>query len=679
VGLRVVAGDIWAGLDLIPDPVVVVDSALRVVEANSAAETFFGASKDSWFGRAPLELVHADDLNLVLSSQAEAVSKDRGTPIEVRVRVADGSYRLVEIIGGARHTTRGSVVVLTFRDLTERRRWELAADRPEVFRTVVETMPVIVALVDGTGRFDSVSGAFTRQLGHDPTRVVGHDLFEFVTESEQDRVVRAFTAATHASGTSLIVAELRHADGHTVPFELTVTNLLDDPVVGGVVVCGLDVSERQHAAQELAMAARRFEAVLDSMSDLVCVIDRDANMIYVNDTATRLIGRKHTGHVGKSMFEFIHPDDAGRVAETFVGERDTPGPVAPLEVRLLHRDGTFHTFEISANNLLDDPAINGIVVNSRDVTSRRLVEASLHDAQARFEQVFETAALGITLVTLDGRFQRVNGAYCRMLGYSAPELLTRTIYDNSYPADIRRTGDLFEALVAGDIDNYEIDQRLVRADRSLLWAHISASIVRDDAGRPQYTIHLVSDTSDVHELTEELERRASHDFLTGVAARSVLPDHLERALAQIRRSPEQSLAVLAIDLDGFKQVNDRLGHHAGDEVLIEVAHRLEALVRASDLVVRVGGDEFVIVLTPITDAKVATDIAARVVESLALPVQAKAGAATVGASVGVAITRTGEETSDVLLTEADRAAYHAKQRGRGRYELSDHPRHVSVP
>ena len=254
-----------------------------------------------------------DDVNLVLSSQAEAVSKERGTPIEVRVRTADGSYRLVEIVGGARQTSRGPVVVLTFRDLTERRRWEVAADRPDVFRSLVETMPVVVALVDGAGRFDSISGAFTRQLGHDPTRVVGHDLIEFVIDDDRERVARAFIDATSASGTSVILTELRHLDGRGIPFRLTVTNLLDDPVVGGVVVCGLDISERQQAAKELAMAARRFEGVLDSMADLVCVIDRDANMNYVNETAIRLIGSSASEQVGKSMFEFIHPDDAGRV------------------------------------------------------------------------------------------------------------------------------------------------------------------------------------------------------------------------------------------------------------------------------------------------------------------------------------------------------------------------------
>jgi diguanylate cyclase (GGDEF)-like protein/PAS domain S-box-containing protein len=648
--------------------VVVVDADLCVIEANSAAEAFFGASRESWYGRVPLELVHADDLNLVLSSQAEIVSKERGTPIEVRVRVADGSYRLVEVVGGARESSRGAVVVLTFRDLTQRRRWELAADRPEIFRTLVETMPVVVALVDRSGRFDSVSGAFTRQLGHDPTRVIGHQLVEFVTEHERDRVAAAFGLATRTVGTSVIQVELVHVDGRMIPFELTVTNLLDDPIVGGLVVCAIDISERWRAAQALAMSARRFEAVLDSTSDLVSVIDRDGTMSYVNGAAARLVGRQSEDRLGKSIFEFLHPDDAGRAAEIFMSARDMPGPIAPFEVRLRHRDGSYRTFEVSANNLFDDPAIAGIVVSSRDVTDRRMIEATLHEAEARFEQVFETAPVGISILSLDGQFRRVNSAYCRMLGYSAPEVLTKNVFELSQTEDAARTRELFDALVGGDIGEYRIDKRLRRADGSLLWVQVSASIVRDDHGHPQYAIGLVADTSEVHTLTEELERRASHDFLTGVAARSVLPGHLQRCFAQVARTG-QSAAVLAIDLDGFKQVNDQLGHHAGDEVLIEVARRLETLVRSEDLVVRIGGDEFVIVLAHIIDAAAATHIARRVVDSLARPFQVSDVETRIGASVGIAIAHTGDETPDLILTQADRAAYQAKQQGRGRYEL----------
>lgn len=671
-GLQFVAGDEWAGLELIPDPVVVLDLEMCVVEANSAAEALFGATRESWYGRPPLELVHPDDINLVLTSHAEIATKTRGTPIEVRVKVADGSYRLTELIGGTRATSRGVVVVLTLRDVTERRQWEVASNRPEAFRVLVETMPVIVALIDSAGRVQSVSGAFNRQLGHDPSRVVGVALSEFVVDADTERVQARLRDAAEIPGTSIIVTEFRRADGRGVPFELTVTNLLDDPVVEGLVVCAIDVSERSLALEALAMSARRFEAVLDSSTDLVTVIDAAGKITYVNSVNERLLGRTPTEGLGSSIFDTLHPDDVGRAAEVFATAKGTPGPVAPFEVRVQHGDGTYRNFEVSANNLLHDPALSGIVITSRDVTERRSIEASLHDAEARFARVFESSPVGITIADVDGRILRVNAAYQRMLGYSAAEVLTKTIFDLTDPAARLRTRELFDGLVAGTIDEYRIDKQLQRADGSWLWVQVSASVVRDDVGNPQYAIGLISDISEIHTLTEELERRASHDYLTGVTARSVLPDHLERCLAQTARTG-QPFGVLAIDLDGFKQVNDRLGHQGGDQALIEVAQRLLAIVRTGDLVVRVGGDEFVIVLAPTTTLSDAEQIAGRVVSALGTPIQVAGGPAEVGASVGVALSTTGSETPDALLNQADRCAYFAKRSGGRRYELSQGP------
>ena len=676
-GPQFVAGDEWAGLELIPDPVVVVDLDLCVVEANSAAELLFGASRQSWYGRLPLELVHPDDVNLVLSSHTEIVSKARGTPIEVRVKVADGSYRLVELIGGTRATSRGVVVVLTLRDVTERRQWEVAANRPEAFRVLVETMPVIVALVDAVGCVQSVSGAFNRHLGHDPSRVLGVELSEFAVTADADRLRLQLRDATETPGTSIIETQFRCADGRGVPFELTVTNLLDDPVVNGLVVCAIDVTERARAVEALALSARRFEAVLDSSTDLVTVIDGSGTVTYANRVNERLLGHESAPRLGSSVFDMLHPDDVGRCAELFATAKMTPGPVAPFEVRAQHEDGTYRTLEVSANNLLHDPAIAGIVVTSRDVTDRRLVEASLHEAEARFTRVFESSSVGISIVDLDGRLIRVNAAYERMLGYESAEILTKTIFELSEPGTRQRTEELFRSLVAGEIDQYRIDKQLRRADGTWVWVQVSASVVRDDRGRAQYAIESISDTSEIHTLTEELERRVSHDYLTGLSARSVLPDHLERCLAQTARTG-QVFAVLAIDLDGFKQVNDRMGHQGGDQVLIEVAQRLQAMVRTGDLVVRVGGDEFVIVLAPPTTEADAERIAGRVVSALGSPIRVEAGPAQIGASVGVAHSTTGLETPDSLLNQADRNAYFAKRSGGRRYELGQGLRDAEI-
>jgi len=437
---------------------------------------------------------------------------------------------------------------------------------------------------------------------------------------------------------------------------------------------GVLASREEH----VGTAGARLERLFDNLSEVVTVLDREGNMRFLSGSTRQLLGRSATARLGGSIFDFVHPDDVGRAAEIFMHALHSPGPVEPFDVRMLHEDGSYHTFEVRANSMLEDPEINGIIVSSRDLTDRRRLEATLQHSEARFEQVFENAAVGANIVDTSGRFVRVNAAYCRMLGMAAPEILTQTIFDVSLPEDTEHTRSQFASLLAGDQDTYTIEKRLRRADGETVWAKICASVVRDDHGSPLYTVGLVVDTTDTHALTEQLAHAASHDHLTGLAGRSVLHDHLDRCRANAQRSGEH-VAVLAVDLDEFKQINDRFGHLAGDEVLIEVARRLETLVRASDLIVRYGGDEFIIVLHPLDHVDTACEIAQRIVDALAAPIHTLGRDTRIGASIGIALASTDTCHNDDLLARADAATYEAKQRGKGQYVVFDEHHRVTDP
>jgi len=432
------------------------------------------------------------------------------------------------------------------------------------------------------------------------------------------------------------------------------------------------------SVDDVASDARRLLALLDNISEVVTVLDRNGHMRFLSGSTFRLLGRHAVDRVGGSIFDFVHPDDTGRVAETFMKALATPGPIEPFDVRMLHEDGEYHVFEVRANSMLDDPTVQGIVVSSRDLEDRRHLEATLQQTEARFERVFDNAAVGANIVDTDGRFLRVNNAYCRMLGMTAPEMLTRTIFDMSLPEDVDRTRVEFARLLAGDIEEYTIEKRLFRSDGHTVWARIAASVVRDDHGEPQYAIGLVVDTSETHALTEKLAHAASHDHLTGLASRSVLDDHLQRTRATAARSGDL-VAVLAIDLDEFKQINDRFGHLAGDDVLVEVARRLKTLVRTDDLIVRYGGDEFIMVLRPGADIELVKLIAQRVVDALAEPMNVLGTTTCIGASVGIAIASQDARDGADVLAQADAATYEAKQRGKGRYVLFDELHRITRP
>ena len=232
----------------LPDPVVVVDDAARVVWANDAAERFFGVDGTSVEGSDALAYVHPDDVAVALSALASVRGKTVGTPIELRVRTTTG-WRLAELVGANlldRPAVRG--VVLCLRDLTERRRWEVANDEVDRFRSLVHNAANVIMQLDTSGRIVSVSAAITRLLGHDQELVQGRPLVELVMAHDRGAftaaLARAVDAPSWSSAPTVVELELVRRGGSAgVPFELSIVNLLEDPTVGGLVVSAHDITQ----------------------------------------------------------------------------------------------------------------------------------------------------------------------------------------------------------------------------------------------------------------------------------------------------------------------------------------------------------------------------------------------------------------------------------------------------
>jgi diguanylate cyclase (GGDEF)-like protein/PAS domain S-box-containing protein len=244
-------------LDSLPDAVFVIDGAGILVDASGAAERILGWTVEEWIGRNVLEVVHPDDLDMALVSLDSIGGKDVGSPIDIRIRTADGSWRYVEILGSScldDEEINGIVVVA--RDMTERRRFEVATNDGDLLSILVHNSAAITMLVDADGSVRSVSGAFARLLGHDPELVVGRPLIEWVAETQKNRVAAALVDASRRVGISTFEATLHHRDGvRSVPLEFNVVNLLDDPVVQGLVVTAYDISPLREAQDSLEFLA----------------------------------------------------------------------------------------------------------------------------------------------------------------------------------------------------------------------------------------------------------------------------------------------------------------------------------------------------------------------------------------------------------------------------------------
>lgn len=344
------------------------------------------------------------------------------------------------------------------------------------------------------------------------------------------------------------------------------------------------------------------------------------------------------------------------------GERSIREVPSPDDRRhYLVRAGPFHS-----------PALDlvGGVAVATDVTELRRAQLEQAASERTFRLTFDSAPTGMAVVDLDRRFVDVNQALCRLLGHTRGWLLAHGMPDVLDPAD--NAGDLAvrREVLTGRAVSAMSEKRFIRSDGQPVWVHHSVGLLRDDHGTPVRYISQFVDISDAREARDELRFLATHDTLTGLSNRSHFVDRVEALLSHPPRSGTR-LAVLYLDLDRFKAINDTLGHVVGDEVLRTIAGRIRSELRADDIVARFGGDEFVVTLTSLHDAQDAQAVAAQIHAAVREPVWSGGHRIEAAVSIGVAFLEPGEDIDDAL-SRADAALYRAKAGGGGRTVVADH-------
>lgn len=299
---------------------------------------------------------------------------------------------------------------------------------------------------------------------------------------------------------------------------------------------------------------------------------------------------------------------------------------------------------------------------------QRTVADALSASEALFRATFHQAAMGIVHIAPDGRILRANEKFCRMLGYTAEELCERTVFDLS-DDDNRAEARQFLAhrlSIHALIFSPEIEKPYRRKDGTVLWVCEALGLVKDSHGRPDFLVAVAQDVTARKDLEARLSHDALHDALTGLPNRVMFQDRFARVLESAQRHGRRA-AVLYIDLDGFKTVNDAHGHAAGDQLLQQAARRLEDCVRAEDTVSRFGGDEFGIVLATVAQEQDCEIVAGKIIQALALPFDLNGAEARISASVGAALFPLHGSDMEALVAHADAAMYAAKNSGKNRF------------
>ena len=417
----------------------------------------------------------------------------------------------------------------------------------------------------------------------------------------------------------------------------------------------------------------RLQAMLRTSHDIIAVVDDERRLTYASPAAERLFGRRVPPLLGTDPFAFLHPEDRDRVLGKFFESIDRPGETDRVEARVLHDDGSWRTLEIDGTNMLDDPAIGGFVVTCRDITDRQHAEAELREAKERFRSAFDHAPIGMALIAPGGHCFQANRAFAQMLGRAEDDLLGVAVAALTDPSDRDDVIGTMQRAISGASTSYRLEQRFIHADGRPVWVTHSGSVVRGLTGEPLYFVCQIEDVTERRARGELIAHQAIHDPLTGLPNRLLFVDRLRRALAE--SDAERRVAVLFLDLDHFKVVNDGLGHTSGDRLLVALADRLRAAIRPNDTVARFGGDEFTVLCTAVPNENVAQELARRMTDAVAMPITLADGEVFVTASVGIALSGGELETPETLLRNADAAMYRAKEQGRARAEVFESDAH----
>ncbi|WP_170162344.1 EAL domain-containing protein [Caldimonas tepidiphila] len=645
------------------------------------AQAHFGFDTESVPSQAQVDRVHPEDIPRL---EAEIAVVNRMQPgeqvrgIEYRVIHPDGSVRWLSIEAKVFLESGDAgprrVCVGTTADITERKRIEQALHEAAEDMKRAQAMSRV-----GSWRLDlqrqslAWSEEVYRIFGRLPGAVIDYEAFlACVHPQDRAEVERRWQAALAGGPAYDIEHRILVGDGvkwvrEKAELEFDAQGRLRSGF--GIVQ---DITERKQAELALRDSQQHYEALFANQTTAIAhhriLCDAQGRPVdyvieKVNQTYERMAGVRRDRVEGR------------RVTEVFAGIRELEFDfIAEFgRVALETGEGSFEVYYPPTRQWLSiyaySPKRGEVIALFSDVTMQKQVETALRDSEASLRATFEQAAVGIVHVGADGRFLRANSKFCEMTGYSAQELRAMRFLDLTPETDRDAGLEDFRLMVAGEIAAFTAEKRYRRRDQALIWVRITASAVSDPhTGCFKYNVSIVEDITAHREAEQRARDAALHDPLTRLPNRRLVFEYAEHVLAAASRHHRQG-AFLFIDLDRFKPINDLYGHEVGDRLLEEVARRLLGCVRHEDLVGRLGGDEFLIVLPHLDAAHHAAAVAHHVIDRISQPVRIRELSVSVTPSVGISCFPQHGLDADALVHAADLAMYRAKQGGAGSYEI----------
>jgi diguanylate cyclase (GGDEF)-like protein/PAS domain S-box-containing protein len=654
------------GLRLLSVCAMAEEDALRLLEGGKA-ETDRVLERDG--GRASVS--EGNQAHELLATKGESVAL---VPVAAMTR----TLGVLVLVGRKRKSDLGDVELLAAVGTALGLSIENLKDKEELawtaslLSTALESTADGILVVGKDGRIESFNTRFAEMWGIPRSVLDAKDddqALAFVLEQLEEpeaflNKVRELYAQPNAeSADTLVFKDGRVFERFSRPRRLNGRNV-------GRVWSFSDVTETKRAEEALAAREKRFRSLIENSSDGIALVESDGSIVFAAPSTRRILGYSSDEIEGLNAFTLVHPDDRQDAGDGLAQLLTQPGGTTVSHSRFRHIDGSWRWLEGTATNLLHEPAVRAIVVNYRDITERREAEEALTESEEQFRSIQENALDAIITMSSDGEITSWNPQAETIFGWTREEAVCRPLAETLIPPRHRETHKrgLERVMETGEGPVLNKRTEVIALDRSGREFPIELAVVPLYRGDSVSFCAFVRDISERKKAEETIRHLAYHDVLTGLPNRVLFEERLRLALAQARRS-RTKVAVMFLDLDRFKLVNDTVGHTGGDQLLQEVAREFSDAIREGDTVARVGGDEFTFLLPGIERAEDATVAAERILRRVRQPRMVAGQEFRITTSIGITVFPRAGNTADVLMRNADTAMYRAKERGRDNYQL----------
>jgi len=641
------------------DAVVTMDAGGQITDWNPIAETIFGWSKSEVVGRSVADTImpkryrqaHNAGLRHFLATGDGPVLNQR---LELAALHRDGHEFPIELSISATLSGSSHIFSAFIRDIAERQRAVEALRASEArYRQIVETAFEGVWIIDSNNITTFVNPRMADMLGYPPEKMLGKPVLAFMDPDAQ-----AAFAANREGRQEAHQPEhefrFRRKDGSELWVLLESSPDLDaEGNYRGSLAMVTDVTDRRRGQEAL----RRLAGMVATSTDAIMAVDMTGSILNWNRGAERMYGYTAEEIIGRSISTITPEAKADEL--TTILERARRGEAVDLVETLRKRkDGSLVEVSISFSTLAD---IDGTVIATtgihRDISIAKRAAEALQASEERYRRIVDTAYEGIWVIDAQNLTTYVNPRMGEMLAYTVEEIVGRSVLDFLDTEARASFADNQPSRVKGISAQREV--RFTRKDGADLWTLLSIRPNFDEAGHYEGSLAMAMDITERRRVQKALEYQALHDALTGLPNRLLLTERLGEALVSAGSAHEQ-VAVLILDLDHFKEVNETFGLLAGDRLLEQVGPRLHSEIGAEDMVARLSGDEFAVLLTN-TDAIAATVKAQGLIEALERPFEVEGQHLDVAMSIGIAIFPDDGDDPDTLLRRADIALFVAKQ------------------